>query len=159
MLWLFAWHWQQLLAALLIMIYLLKSLVDLGEKTGSGRFKANMLGKMAGTRALRHLPGMDHHRAGRQRNGDAGCISLEWLWRAGNILTIAVIGAGVAVAAYMLWRQHNIFHGLAVAWALFGIWPKRSGAADAPEVATAALAGMGIVLLLSAWRSGKWLSY
>lgn len=158
-LWLFAWHWQQLLASLLIMIYMLKSLVDLSEKTGSGRFKANMLEKW-----LVHAPFGIYQgwiTIALIANITATLVAFHWngFGVPEHIWTIAVIGAGVAVAAYMLWRQHNIFHGLAVAWALFGIWLKRSGAGDAPEISGVALAGMGIVLVLSAWYSRKWLSY
>lgn len=76
--WLLAWHWGKLLVSVVIMANLLYILTQLNQAAGVGTNKTSRLGKMAGTPAFRHLPGMDYSGAHRQYNRLADRFGLVW---------------------------------------------------------------------------------
>jgi translocator protein len=158
MAWLFAWHWEQLVLSVVLMFGLFVSLILLNEKTAAGREKLN----------------------GRQKTLHAtftiyqGWISIALIanvtallvgknWQGWGIApemwaTILII-IGTLVAIYMVFSRNQIFHGLVVIWALFGIYFKRNALNDAEMVKIAAIAGMIALLIAVAFRTKRWLSY
>jgi hypothetical protein len=79
-----------------------------------------------------------------------------WHWEQMALSVLIMLGFLLT-----LLRQNNLGHGLAVAWALFGIYLKRS---DAPEtgsemVAMAALGAMVLVLVVTGMRWRRWTTY
>ena len=86
-------------------------------------------------------------------------------WRGGGISeaiwAVGLIIIGAIIAVFILFRQNNMGHGFAVAWAFLGIYLKRNGAVEMGSelVAYTAIGAMGLVLvvLLSRWRA--WAAY
>lgn len=159
--WLLAWHWEKLLVSVVIMANLLYILTQLNQAAGVGTNKTSRLEKW-----LEHLPFGIYQ----------GWITVAiianitaWLtdfgWSGGGLaestwaITMAAIGASLAI--FMLYRQNNVGHGLAVSWALYGIYRKQieSSGVDSTTVAWAALGLACAVLLAVVWRWRKWMAY
>jgi hypothetical protein len=155
--WLLAWHWQILGLSVLVMCDLLRNLVLLNQQSGVGQRQS-----APGEKWWWHAPVNLYQgwiTIALIANVTAVLVAREWNgWGVPEATwTMAVIAVGTGVAAWLVWRRNYVFHGLAVAWALYGIWLKRSGMGDAPEVATVALSAAALVLVLSAARFPKWL--
>ncbi|HDJ33817.1 MAG TPA: hypothetical protein ENF21_06945 [Bacteroidetes bacterium] len=146
--WILAWHHQKVGLSLLIMLGLLACLLIIYLRLGIGK------GTVPGaTRYLVHVPFSIY----------LGWISIAtianitaWLvhtgWNGWGISqatwTVVVLAATVVLAYLMLFTRHDTFFALVVAWALFGIWLKRSGAPDpVPVVTWTALSGLILVVL------------
>lgn len=154
--WLFAWHWEQIGLSVAVMVGLLTTLLVLNEKILNGRAKVNAFEKWFAHTAFGLYQGwitvalIANVTALFVASGWQGFGIPESTWA---ILMIAV-GAGLAV--FMVLSRNMIFHGLAVAWALLGVYIKRSAAGDAEPVAYAALMGMALVLVAVAIRWRRW---
>lgn len=157
--WLFAWHWEQIGLSVAVMASLLTTLITLNEKIRNGRSKVNATEKWLSHTAFGLYQGwitvalIANVTALFVASGWQGFGIPESTWA---ILMIA-IGAGLAV--FMVLSRNMIFHGLAVAWALLGIYIKRTDAGDAEQVVYAALAGMTIVLVAMALQWKRWWRY
>lgn len=146
--WILAWHHQKVGLSLLIMVGLLASLLTIYLRLRIG--KETVPGA---TRYLVHLPFSIY----------LGWISIAtianvtaWLvhtgWSGWGISqaawTVIMLATAVVLAYLMLFTRHDTFFALVVAWALFGIWLKRSGAPDpVPVVTWTALSGLILVVL------------
>jgi len=159
--WMFAWHWEQLLLSVLIMLGFLVTLLRLNESIGAGHSKVNGLEKR-----ISHWPlGIYQGWITVATIANVTALLVGSGWHGGGISeavwAVLLILVGAAVAVFILFRQNNLGHGLAVAWALFGIYLKRS---DAPEigsemVAMAALGAMVLVLVVTGTRWRRWTAY
>lgn len=158
-LWLITWHLKLTGVSVAVMVFLLTKLVQLNQAAGAGRTASGSLEKW-----VVHAPFGIYQgwiTVALIANATAFLVAIRWagFGIAENVWTMVMMGAGALIACLTVWRQNNIFHGFAVAWALLGIYLKRSEAADAPEIATTAVVCMGVVLALSLWRTRNWLAY
>lgn len=158
--WLFAWHWEQLLVSVVIMANLLYIITQLNKAAGVGISTSNQLEKW-----LTHMPFGIYQgwlTVALIANVTAWLVSLGWsgIGIADLYWTIAMVAIGALLAIFLLFRQNNVGHGLAVAWALFGIYLKRINAGDGSElVAWVAISFMVAILAAIALRWKKWISY
>lgn len=157
--WIFAWHWQQLLGSVLVMTGLLLALLALNKAINNGISSDSRLEKY-----------MTHIVFGLYQgwitvaliaNITATLTGLQWQGAgiAPEVWATVVIAVGAGLAVYMTWQRNILFHGVAVAWALWGIFSKRHAIGDAPLVEYAALAAMAVVLIAVALRYKRWVAY
>lgn len=159
--WLFAWHWEQLPLSVAIMIALLYSLVRLNAAIGNGvsagsaweKWTAHLVfGLYQGWITVALIANITALLVG---TGWRGGILSESDW------AIILVEVGAALAVVMVWRFNHLFHGVAVIWALYGIYLKRmaEGSSDSAYVAWAAIAGMVIVAGFVVLQARKWWAY
>jgi hypothetical protein len=72
--------------------------------------------------------------------------------------TIMIV-IGTLVASHMIFSRNQIFHGLVVIWALFGIYYKRNALNDAETVEITAIACMVALAIVVSLRLKRWWSY
>lgn len=144
--WILAWHYQKVGISVLVMLGLLVSLLMIYQQLRIG-----ISDSPAGLRYLIHLPFSVY----------LGWISIAtianitaWLVNTGwsgfgitdAVWTVVMLAAGVVLAYLMLYTRNDFFYALVVAWALFGIWLKRSAAPEpVPLVTLTALIGLIVV--------------
>jgi len=154
--WLFAWHWEMIPLSVVVMVVLLAVLWRLNIAAEVGLSSSNNWEKW-----LAHAPfGLYQGwiTVALIANVTALVVSLRWggFSIAEATWAIIMIIIGTLLATTIVRGYNNVFHGLAVAWALFGIYLKRSGdAADMGTlpVGTVALAGIALILL---WVVVRW---
>ena len=159
--WMFAWHWEQVGLSVLIMLGFLFTLLRLNEIIGVGLFKTNPLEKW-----ISHVPfGIYQGWITVATIANITAFLVDFGWRGGALgevfWTILMITVGAAAAVFILFRQNNLGHGLAVAWALYGIYLKRNIALEtgSDTVALVALAAMAIVLGITVLRWRRFVAY
>ena len=157
--WLFAWHWQHLWLSVAAMVSLLTTLLVLNENIRNGRAKVNAFEKQVAHTAFGLYQGwitvalIANVTALFVASGWQGFGIPEPTW------AILMIATGAGLAVFMVLSRNMMFHGLAVAWALLGIYIKRTDVGDAEPVAYAALTGMALVLVAMALRWKRWWAY
>lgn len=139
-LWILAWHYENLPLSLLLMAGILISLILINKQLAlfpQGILKATF-GIYLGWICIASIA-----------NVTAWLVSIHW--NAWDIpqesWTILMIAVGTAIAVASIWVLRNPFIGFAVAWALLGIAIKRYQ--DHPVILLAALTGILIVLIIS----------
>jgi hypothetical protein len=155
--WLFAWHWQFVGLSVLVMVALLWCLVRLNQTAGTGTSALNGLEKWLAHPAYGLYQGwitvalIANVTAFLVASGFTGG-GVPQAWASGMV----VIGGGLAV--WVVLRTGNIFHGFAVAWALYGIFLKRTAAGDpaSETVAWTAAVVLAAVLVSVAFRFKDW---
>lgn len=159
--WLFAWHWQFLLISVLVMLTLLLSLIRLNIQVGTGFSKINSTEKW-----LIHAPFgiyLGWISVATIANITAILIGNKWDgWglSAGN-WAIIMVSIGFLIATAIVILRNNVFYGLAVIWALYGIMLKRGteiseASQQIEHTALYALIALAIVVI---WRFRAWLKY
>jgi len=148
--WLFAWHYEILPLSLLIMLLILGSLIAIYQRQRIGNSNVSNTEKY-----LTHLPFSIYlgwisvatiaNVTALLVNAGVGGLGLgEPLW------AVAVILVAITLAMVMIFNRNDIFYALVVAWALLGIYLKRSAALDVVQVITiTAIIGMSLILLTS----------
>lgn len=161
MAWLFAWHWQQVALSVAIMVALLVALWRLNRSAEVGFFQKDNLGKW-----LAHAPfGLYQGwiTIALIANVTALLVSMGWDGAGLSEANWAVIMilVGTLLTTTIVRHFNNVFHGLAVAWALFGIFLKQRAAGDPGvlPVSTVALAGMALILFWVVYRWQRWHAY
>lgn len=161
MAWLFAWHWEQLTLSVVIMIALLAALWRLNRQAEVGFYKNDSLSKW-----LAHAPfGLYQGWITIALIANVTALLVSVGWNGGGLSeanwAIIMIIIGTLLTTTIVRHYNNVFHGLAVAWALFGIFLKQRTAGDASvlPVSTVALAGMALVLLWVVVRWQRWHAY
>ncbi len=159
--WMFAWHWEQLGLSVVIMLGFLATLLRLNETNGVGHSKVNKLEKI-----IAHWPmGIYQGWITVATIANVTAFLVGNGWRGGNLSeatwAILMILIGAAAAVFILLRQNNLGHGLAVSWALLGIYLKRN---DAPEIGSelvsmVAIGAMVLVLSITLSRWRRWSIY
>ena len=153
--WLFAWHWEQVLVSVVVMANLLYILLQLNRAAGVGNPGTSTFEKW-----LEHLPFGIYQgwiTVALIANITAFLVSMGWSGGDSDVLwAIVMIAVGGSLAIFMLFRQRNLGHALAVAWALYGIYLKRIAAGDTEMVAWFSLSLAVIILLLIGVRWRKW---
>lgn len=160
--WLLAWHWEQVLLSVLIMAMLFLRLIRLNVQSGAGMHASGEAEKW-----LMHAPfGLywGWISIALIANVTALLVQLNWgrFGQSEGFWAITMIAIGSLVAAAVVWTRHQIFYGVAVIWALYGIWMKRNSFQEVPDsatVATVALGGIAIVAVAVVLRLKKWINY
>lgn len=159
--WIFAWHFEQLTLSVFIMLGFLVSMLQLNEKIGIGHSKVNTLEKNISHWPLGIYQGWITVAV--IANITAFLVGIGW--RGGGLSetfwAILMIGAGTGIAIYLLFRQNNLGHGIAVSWAFLGIFLKRNGALESGSaiVGMVALVAMVLVLGITVSRFRRWAAY
>ncbi len=158
--WILAWHYQQVGLSLLIMLGLLASLLVMYQRLSIGLGDASPAIKF-----LVHLPlsvYLGWISIATIANVTAYLVHLGWNgWGISQqAWALVMIAAGVILAFLMLYIRYDLFYALVIAWALYGIWLKRSAATEpAPLVSWGALLGLILVgaaiLALLIFKRGK----
>ncbi|HMX41686.1 MAG TPA: hypothetical protein PK971_13800 [Saprospiraceae bacterium] len=158
--WLFAWHWEQMMLSVLIMVGLLYVLLRLNEGAGVGRSASNVLEKRAA-----HWPFGIYQgwiTVALIANVTALLVSRGWSSSLPEAtMALIMILAGALVANSMLFNRNNVPHALAVSWAFLGIYLKRNGAPEPGSDSVALLALVCCIGLAAAsvWQWRRWNSY
>lgn len=157
--WLFAWHWEHIGLSIGIMVLMLTSLVVLNEKIQNGRAKVSGFEKGFAHTAFALYQGWIT--VALIANVTAFLVAVGWsgFGLSETIWAVLMIGVGAGLAIYMTMSRNMIFHGLAVCWALLGIYLKRNAAADAAAVEYAALTGIALILVAIVVRYNRWRAY
>ena len=146
--WIFAWHYQKVLASLLLMLILLISLITIYIRLGIGRQKVTML-----ERWLIHLPVsvyLGWITVATIANVTALLVHAGWngFGLSPVFWTVAVTAAALAITIAMLLTRRDAAYALVVVWALVGIVIKRSG--DHPVLMPVMVMTVGAVVLICA---------
>jgi hypothetical protein len=159
--WLFAWYWEQILLSVVVMANLLYFLVQLNRAAEVGQSASSTQEKW-----LEHLPLGIYQgwiTVALIANVTAFLVSQQWsgLGISETNWAIALISTGALLGVFMVLKRNNLGHGLAVSWALYGIYLKRSTSLDegSETVAMIALAFTVLVLVTMLLRVRKWLAY
>ena len=157
--WLFAWHWQQVLLSVLIMVGLLWTLWQLNQALLTGIPKADQREKW-----LLHAPlGLYQGWITIALIANVTALLVSYGWHGGSVgerdWTFMMILAGTMVSNMVVRKTNNVFHSLAVAWALAGIALKRSAAGDAGNLVTISALCAVLVLFWAGMRWRQWLAY
>ncbi len=161
-LWIIAWHYQQVLLSLLIMLVLLWSLVKLYLALGVGE-----AGALRRERLLYHLPVsvyLGWISVATIANVTAVLVRYDWggFGLGDPFWTVAVILVGTLLGLAFLLKKRDIIHPLVVVWAYLGIIIKRT--ADAETVvsviaaASAAAAVLTVLILVFAVTGRSYLT-
>ncbi len=142
--WIFLWHYEQLVIAMIIMWWLLRTLVVINQRlpSGSDGLARATFGIYLGWICIATIA-----------NVTAVLVSINWngfglsevMW------TIVLIAAGTGIAIWLIRTLNNSFLAFSVAWAFAGIILKRQG--DFPAIAYAAGAGVILVVALVIFRT------
>ncbi len=159
--WLFAWHWQLLAISGIVMLWLLRSLIRLNNQMGTGFSKIN-----AAEKWLIHAPFgiyLGWISVATIANITAILVGVQWnTWEisAGN-WAIIMVSIGFLVACGMVFLKNNVFYGLAVIWALYGIMLKRGAEISevSQQVEHTALYALIALAVLVFWKFRAWLKY
>lgn len=159
--WLLAWHWEQLPLSVGIMVVLLATLWQLNRRAGVGSAATNAQEKW-----LAHAPfGLYQGwiTIALIANVTAFLVSVGWSGAgiAESSWATLMLVAGTLIATTVIRKTDNVFHGLAVAWALLGVYLKRHDAGDPESLLPAriALLSLVIVLIWVGLRGRRWLAY
>jgi hypothetical protein len=149
--WLFAWHWRVVFLSVLIMVTLLYELVHINKRMHN---QTEMSGWLRWVAFPAFGIYMGWITIALIANMTAFLVSVKW--NSGGvsqeIWTMLMIGIGSLLAFFMTYKKGYAWHGVAVVWALFGIYSKRTALADAPMVGYLAIGLAGLIGVVSLWR-------
>jgi hypothetical protein len=144
--WIVAWHYEQMVLSLVIMLGLLFTLtvINIGLSQEKQQLLKIIFGVYLGWILIATVA-----------NTTAGLVSAHWAGLGiGEVTwTIVLIVAGVAIAAFNIIRLDNPYLAISVAWAFLGIVIKRS--ADQPSIVMAAKVAIVLVIASSLYTAYK----
>ena len=148
--WIFAWHYEIVWLSVLIMLLLLCSLIAIYQRLSIGISSASNTEKY-----VVHLPfsvylgwisvAMIANVTALLVDMEMGGLGLgEPLWA--TLLILVAIALGLT----MIFRRNDIFYALVIAWALWGIYAKRSNAPEVIQmIVITTMVGMSLILIAS----------
>ncbi len=148
--WIVAWHYEIVPLSVVIMLTILASLIAIYQRQRIG-----ISGVSNAEKYLTHLPFsvyLGWISVATIANATAWLVSMgvgglglgEPVWAVGVILVAITLGV------IMAFNRNDIFYGLVVAWALYGIYVERTTATDVVQtVVTTTMVGMGLLLVVS----------
>jgi len=148
--WLFAWHYEIVALSVVIMFVILGSLIAIYQRQNIGISNVSNIEKY-----LTHLPfsiylgwisvaTIANITALLVDIGVGGLGLGEALW------AVIVILVAIALSVTMIFNRRDVFYGLVVAWALLGIYLKRSAATEVIQsIVLAAIVGIIVILVAS----------
>ncbi len=154
--WLIAWHHEQFLLALAIMLAIFATLVQIYVRLGIGQNSVSR-GEWFGV----HLPFsvyLGWITVATIANVSVLLVSRGWggfgispaSWAA------IMVAVGTLIGLTMLVRRRDVGFGLVLVWAFFGIWSARSGDKTvASPVVSATLVAMFVLLAASGYVAGR----
>lgn len=159
--WLFAWHWQLLWVSVVVMCSLLYALISLNIQMGTGFSKINAtekwlihapFGIYLGWISVATIANVTATLVGHQWNG-WGISAENW--------GIIMVSAGFLIATAIVILRNNVFYGLAVIWALYGIMLKRGTEISeaSQQIEHTALYALIALTAIVIWRFRAWLKY
>ena len=149
--WIFAWHYDQILVSVFLMLIILFLLITSFrisrqlEGKGFGEFLAKTnFGIYMGWISVATVANVSIMIAGKGANSWNN-TDLVWTW--------VVIGVAVLLAIWIVTRFKSFAYALVIAWALYGIYSARMGQLNdiSFKVADAALLGLVLVLVTSGY--------
>ena len=145
-LWMFVWHLEWIMVALLLMIVLLVSLVAIYRRIGDQGWQVRWpFSLYLGWISVATIANASAMQSALAWN-NLGMTEISW-----TLLKLAIAGA---VTAVVVLRKSDIVYGLVVAWAAFGI---AAGQAAIPAVAGAATLLLYIILALAIYEfAARW---
>jgi hypothetical protein len=156
--WIFAWHWQFLILSVGVMIGLFLSLIRLNL-----RLKYNSEKISSTEQWIVHAPFGIYWgwiSVALIANITASLIGLGWRSSESDfIIASAMILVGALIAMYVVYTQNNIFYGLAVCWALYGIYSKRVMVStdESQQISWVVLSCLFVLFTIACLRLQKWL--
>lgn len=145
--WIFAWHYQNIVLSLVLMLVLLGSLLTIYLRLNIGTTEATRARKY-----LVHLPFsvyLGWITIATIANVTAALVHVNWggFGLGEQFWAVAVIIVGIAIALAMLFTRKDAYYCLVVDWALLGILLKRLADATLPDqhVVIATIAGLVII--------------
>jgi hypothetical protein len=123
--WIIAWHYEQLWAALLIIIGLLVTLIRINKTTTSAR------AGWAATVAVRLPFAVYFGWVTVATVANTSALLVQWGWRGGNLLseegwTIFVLIVAAAIGSTVVWTNRSPAFGMVLVWAFFGIYSRHT---------------------------------
>lgn len=149
--WIFAWHYDQILVSVFLMLSILVTLIaafmaahGIKDKGFASKLTRINFGVYLGWISVATIANLSILISGKG-NTDWAQSDLIWTW--------VVIGAAVGLAIFIMLRLKSLAYGLVIAWALYGIYSARLGVISDIEfkVADAALLGLILVLVTSGY--------
>ena len=149
--WIFAWHYDNILVSVFIMLAILAQLiaafvtVQSSEEKGFSVALAKInFGVYLGWISVATIANLSAQLSGKAQT-DWGQTDVLWTW--------IVMATAVALAIFLLMRFKSFAYALVIAWAFYGIYSARTGQLSEVEfqVADAALVGIALVLLTSGY--------
>ncbi|HEY0680142.1 MAG TPA: hypothetical protein VGD17_17780 [Chitinophagaceae bacterium] len=151
--WILAWHYNQLLLSVLIMLGLLSTLISIFQKIHSEGIYGNKKARWfvyapfsiyLGWISIATIANITAYLVS---IGWTGWNVEEWIW------TVIMVIAGTILGVAMLLRRNNVFYAVTVVWALAGIILKqRSASGTLNTIAITALCASILLLLLAAFK-------
>jgi len=158
--WLLAWHYQQVLLSVVIMLGYLLTLIDIHRK-----FEIGTRSPALAEKYYVHIPFSIY--LGWLSVATVANITtllVNWPWRAGltnqALWTTLMIAVVVLLALWMIWKRHNVFFGITIIWALLGILIVRYANEFVHKaIIYAALSGIILIVITVVLRFRRWLHY
>ena len=137
--WIFAWHYDQLLISLVLMLGILVTLIQIfrGLDAGTSMIVKFPFSLYTGWITVATIANISALQTGGDLN-DVGLSAVQWTW-----LKLAVAGT---IGAVVISNTKNIVYVLVIAWAALGIYSKQGAT---PEVAGAAITLSILAVLLA----------
>jgi cellobiose-specific phosphotransferase system component IIC len=148
--WLFAWHWQYVALSVVLMIGILATLVMINTRIYTDEAEYETWTRWVAQPAFGIYQGWIT--VALIANATTLLITMGWRGAplSEEIWTVLMIGVGASLALLLAFRRGQLWHCLAVAWALYGIYSKRTLLGDSQLVAQTALISMFILLFVVA---------
>lgn len=145
--WIFAWHYENVLLSLLIMILLLSTLIAIYLKLEIGKKQVSGLETFA-----LHIPFsiyLGWISVATIANATAFLVDYNWsgFGVSHAIWTVAVIAVGAALTIVMLCKRGDLSYAAVIIWAYFGIIIKRAAFKDDSSIAIM-IACIAFILLI-----------
>lgn len=154
--WLVAWHHEEFLLALAIMLAIFATLIQIYMRLGIG-----LTAVSKGTWFGVHLPFsvyLGWITVATIANVSVLLVSQNWGGFGLSPATWAavMVSAGTLIGLAMLLRRRDVGFGLVLVWAFFGIWSARNGETPvASPVVSATLVAMFVLLAASGYVAGR----
>jgi hypothetical protein len=159
--WIFAWHWHYLVVSVVVMIILFVTLWVLNS-----RIVATSTPISNPEKWLAHAPfGIYLGWISIALIANVTAVLVGNQWSGWNIdqqtWTMAMIIIGGLLACLVILSRNYVFYGLAVVWALYGIYLKRQaiGGEVSEMISTTALFMLGFVVMAILLRIRNWIAY
>jgi len=146
--WIFAWHYEQVLLSLIIMILLFISLLIIYLRLRIGRSDASKSEKICS-----HIPFSVYIgwiTIATIANVTAFLVNINWnrFGLSDQIWTLLVIAVGILISLGMLFIRKDIFYNLVVVWSFTGILLKRISDKGADDLYIVIISIAGIAALM-----------
>lgn len=152
--WLFAWHYEKILLAALIMLLLLISLAAIHQNFAIASGEAPLREKL-----FVHVPfSLYLGWASIVFIMNISALAVSWGWHGQGISQVTwvvlMVVLGTLSAVYMILQHNNIIYALVNVWAFYGLILKRSDADVMAEhaIVQACVIAIGVIAIAISWQ-------